>query len=180
MAVAPLEIRIAFDHGHAQFRHEPLEIPIPPGAPSMLISFAPVRPALIWQYYLWTFGAVVPAGPTSKLYFKHWQEGVVRHDDPMVHSLLDFEYPVWANATLTNPHYIECYNLTGQTQTIDLQLWLAEFPTAGAYIDWYCDLIILGLRCDIAGYILKAMELKREEFEERLQTRRKVLQKLLR
>jgi hypothetical protein len=171
VAVAPQEIRVAFDHGHALFKHEPLEFAIPPG--TLLISFAPASATLVWQLFLFTFGRVSPAGPTSDLYFTHWQEGVARHDDPMVHSLLDFEYPIWAVSTTANPHYIELHNLTEEVQTLDLQLWMAVFPNRTAYARWYCDLILLGLRNQISDYLLSMIGMSRSDFEALLEERRR-------
>lgn len=170
MVFAPLEIRIAFDHGHAGFKHEPLELTIAPGM--TLLTFAPSKPELVWQYYLWTFGNVTPIGPTSAVYFVHWQEGVKGHVDPLVHSLLDFEYSIWANSTMANPHYVRIFNLTGAPQTLDLQLWMAEFPNRTAYLKWYCDLIIAGLRNNIGDVLLQIMKVTRPEFETILEDRR--------
>jgi len=147
-----------------------LELPFPPGR--LLIQFAPTDPGVIWQFYLFTFGQVDPAGPTSKLYFYHWQEGVKRHADPMVHSILDFEYKIWAWSSRANPHFIEAHNETGEVQTVDLQLWMGVFPNRMAYAKWYADLILLGLRNDIGDYILRATGLSREEFERMLKMRR--------
>jgi len=153
MAVAPLEIRIAFDQGYAAYKHEPIvDFQVPPGVTT--ISFAPAEASVVWQFYVWCFGEVDPAGPTSQLYFIHWQEGVKRHTDYMVHSLLDF------------------HNETGQIQTIDLQLHMAVFPNPSAYIDWYCDLILMGLRNDISDYLLTIMNISRDDFEKRLDRRR--------
>jgi hypothetical protein len=162
LAIAPLEIRIAFDQGYARYKHEPLEIPIPPGV--TLITFSPPEPQLVWQFYVWIFGQATPAGYTSKLYFIHWQEGVEKHTDPAVHSLLDYEYPIWANSTKGNPHYIEMHNETGAVQTIDLQLHMAVFPNPSAYLDWYCDLVLLGLRNNISDYMLTVMGTTLESF----------------
>ena len=174
MAVAPLEIRIAFDQGYAMYKHEPIvDFQVAPG--TTLISFAPAEAAVVWQFYVWTFGEVDPAGPTSQLYFIHWQEGVKRHTDYMVHSLLDFEYPIWAVSTQANPHYLEMHNETGVTQTIDLQLHMAVFPNPSAYIDWYCDLILMGLRNDISDYLLTIMNISRDDFERRLNRRRETV-----
>jgi len=168
---APLELRIAFDRGYALFKHEPLEMQIPPG--TFTIMFAPSDPDVIWQYYLWTFGQVSPAGPTSRLYFYHWQEGVKKHADPMVHSLIDFEYKIWAWSSKANPHYIEVHNETGEIQTVDMQFWMGVFPNPRTYAYWYADLILLGLRNDVGDYILKACKMSREEFEKILEERRK-------
>ena len=95
-----------------------------------------------------------------------------RHIDYAVHSLLDFEYPIWANSTKANPHYIEMHNETGEVQTVDMQLHMAVFPNPSTYLDWYCDLILLGLRNDISDYLLSVMNTSRDEFERRLEKRR--------
>jgi len=167
MVTAPLEIRIAFDQGYATYKHEPIvDFQVPPGVTR--ISFAPAEASIVWQFYVWCFGEVDPAGPTSQLYFIHWQEGVKRHTDYMVHSLIDFEYPIWANSTQANPHYLEMHNETGAIQTVDLQLHMAVFPNPQAYLDWYCDLILLGLRNDISDYLLTVMNTTREDFRRRL------------
>jgi len=173
MATAPLEIRIAFDQGYATYKHESFaDFQVPPGV--VLASIAPAEASVIWQFYLWCFGEVDPAGPTSKVYFIHWQEGVKRHYDHMVHSLLDFEYPIWANCTQANPHYVEMHNETGAVQTMDLQLHMAVFPNPQAYLDWYCDLILLGLRNDISDYLLTVMNTSREDFRRRLARRAEI------
>ena len=173
MVTAPLEIRIAFDQGYATYKHESFaDFPVPPGV--VLASLAPAEASVIWQFFVWCFGEVEPAGPTSKLYFIHWQEGVKRHYDHAVHSLLDFEYPIWANCTQANPHYIEMHNETGEIQTMDLQLHMAVFPNPSAYLDWYCDLILLGLRNDISDYLLTVMNTTREDFRRRLTRRAEI------
>jgi len=170
MAIAPLEIRIALDQGYATYKHESFaDFQVPPGV--VLASIAPAEASVVWQFFLWCYGEVDPAGPTSQVYFIHWQEGVKRHYDHAVHSLLDFEYPIWANCTQANPHYIEMHNETGAVQTMDLQLHMAVFPNPSAYLDWYSDLVLMGLRNDISDYLLTVMNISRDDFERRLDRR---------
>ena len=172
MAIIPRELRIAIDQGYGLFSHLPLQMYFPPG--TLLVTSAPPDESAVWQYYLWTFGAMTPGGFSADVYFKHWQEGVQKHDDPMVHSLMDFEYSIWVNSTRANPHYIEIHNTTGVMQIVDTQFWMVVFPNRSKYIDWYCDLILMGLRNDIGEYLLRIMKTSKEDFERRLEYRSKM------
>ena len=172
MAVAPLEIRIALDSGYAQYMHGSLAFDVPVG--TTLTTMKPTLDEQVWQFYVWCFGSVRPMGPTPLLAFAHWQEGVQIHGDPFVHSLVDFEYPIWANCTRLNPHNLKWINSTGAIQTIDMQYHLGIFPNREKYLNWYCDLILLGLRNRISDFLLDVMGIRRTDFVKKLDARRTV------
>jgi len=175
MPYIPDEIKIALDGYYADFKHEPLEIDIPPGDPAATVTFEPAKKNIIWQIYVMLFGELTPAGPTSDVWFKHWQVGVKPHKDPMVHSILDFPYPMWANCNKGNPHYIELHNLTDETQTVDLQIYMAVFSKPRDYAEWFSDLILMGKRYSVGREILKLTGMDVAEFEEVYEERKKEL-----
>lgn len=166
----PLELRVACDSGYAQYMHGSLSFDVPTGT-----TLATVKPTLdeqVWQFYVWCFGSARPIGPTPLLAFAHWQEGVQIHGDPWIHSLVDFEYPIWANCTRLNPHYLKWVNSTGAIQTVDFQYHMGIFGNREKYLNWYCDLLLLGLRNRISDFLLDVMGIRRENFQVKLDTRR--------
>jgi len=166
MSYIPDEIKTAIDGLYGEFKHESFSIDIPPGDPAFTVSVGPKKANEVWQIYAIMFGELSPAGPTTDVWFRHWQTGVFPHSDPMVHSILDYVYPMWAITTSENPHYLELYNTTGEVQTLDLQMYMATFRDAEDYLKWFSELIISGRRFDIDDDYLGAMGVSRRHFEE--------------
>ena len=171
----PVEIRIAQDHGHGQFKHLPMEMEFAPG--ETLLSVSPPEKEIVWQIYVVTYGELTPSPPTSDFWFVHWQVGVKKHTVPLLHSVTDFPYPMWAPCTQSNPHWLEAHNETGATQTIDAQFYLVTFDRNEEWARWMSDLILLGYRFGVGDEILKAVGLGRSEFGEILVDREDYLVK---
>ena len=169
----PIEVRVAQDHGHGEFRSFPLEMPFAPG--TTLFSVSPPEKAKVWEIYVVTYGEITPSPPTSDFWFEHWQVGVKRHTTPFVHSLMDFPNPMWAPCTQASPHRIEAHNETGAVQTVDVQFYLITFDRDEDWGKWMADLILLGHRLGVGTDILKAVGLSPLEFEGILSDRRDVL-----
>jgi hypothetical protein len=167
--VPPAPLARALELGLCRYLHLSIQISIPPstgGTPViyvnlpdeeltginvlmpainvMKIYFAPPTKDYIWRTFALCWGQMYPAGTTLDVIITHGQYGMVLHDDPWIHSLVDYPYPHSLTLMKGRPEVLIIENKTAYTQTLDVTIHLMSFHTK---YDWnkYQELLKVGL-----------------------------------
>jgi len=130
----PEWVAMAYKKGWARSFNQMLQLDYPPGSTRFFIH--PKLREATWLVYGWNYGEIDPAGPTSDFNFVWEQEGILRFKDYMVHSTIDFTYPVFLEVTENTPVLTVANNNTGQTQTVDFTIFIAIFEHPEDYEKW--------------------------------------------
>lgn len=160
----PPEIRLAINSGLGRFKEYPLQATFAVGQTDLNIT--PPSADIIWQVFVVNYGELDPSAPTSNFYFVQKQIEVKEHNVPMVHSVMDFPYPVWMLCTQSNPLVLEAHNNTGAQQTLDIAYYLVTFDNKKDWAKWISDLISLGFNMGLSDSILNAVGLTLSDFNE--------------
>lgn len=155
MVSPPLPLAIALEKGLCKYVHLTMQLTIPPstgGAPALYTNLpaeemtnikvdfpnfpdlsviraliAPPTKDYVWRTFNLVWGELYPAGITLDLVITHGQYGMILHEDPFVHSLVDTEYPHNLTLTKDKPEVIIIENNSSDSQTIDISIHLMAF-----------------------------------------------------
>lgn len=155
MVSPPQPIAIALERGLCRYIHLSIQMTIPsktggmpkvyinlppeeiegikvefPNAPDLSIVrllVAPPTKDYCWRTFGLVWGELEPAGISLDVVITHGQYGMVIHEDPFIHSLVDEEYPHSLTLTRDKPEIIIIENNTEEPQTIDISIHLVAF-----------------------------------------------------
>jgi len=132
LPIVPFWLVPLIAEGKARFWHETAYFVIPPKL-SVLVRWGPKDPDRVFHVFALTFGKpknfyTGEVVYTDKVYFWHRGREMVWHYDPLVESIVDYEYPHEVRATAKEPLEIEFHNDTDNlTVAIDVSAWLFEY-----------------------------------------------------
>jgi len=155
MSVVPPEpLAKALERGLCKYLHLSMQVTVPPSAggtpvvyinlpdeeltgikvemPAVNIMRVQVAPPLkdyVWRTFALAWGEISPAGITRDVIVTHGQLGMALHDDPWIHSLVDYVYPHSLTLIKGNPELLVIENRTTQAQTMDVTIHIMSFHT---------------------------------------------------
>lgn len=91
------------------------------------ILMAPPIKDYIWRTFGLAWGEMSPAGISLDVIITHGQFGMVLHDDPWIHSLVDYTYPHSLTLMKGRPEILIMDNQTAVEQTLDVTIHLMSF-----------------------------------------------------
>ena len=97
------------------------------------ISVSPATKDFAWRVFGMVWGLLTPAGVDSTFILTHGQFGMIRHDDPWIHSVVDEEYPLNLVLVKERPLIMDFTNGTAAAQTLDLTIHFLSFASEA---DW--------------------------------------------
>jgi len=118
--------------GKARFWHDTSYIILPPKL-SVMVRWGPKEVDRIFHVFMVTFGKprdffTGEVVYTDEVYFWHRGKEMIWHYDPLVESIVNYEYPHDVTATTMEPLEIEFHNDTEDlTIIIDVSIWLFEY-----------------------------------------------------
>lgn len=152
--VPPLPLQIALERGLCRYVHLTVMITLPPptgGTPVFYVNVplemlegiqvrfpkpnrvelavAPPRSHYVWKTFALSWGALTPAGISRKIVITHWHKYMIIHEDPFLHSLVDYTYPHNLVLRGDQPEYLVIENLEDTEQTIDVTFHIMCFET---------------------------------------------------
>ena len=93
------------------------------------ILIAPPTKDYIWKTFGLAWGEMSPAGISLEVVITHGQYGMILHDDPWIHSLVDYTYPHSLTLMRGRPEILIIDNQTAVAQTLDVTIHLMSFAT---------------------------------------------------
>jgi len=123
--IPPVPLQRAQERGLCLYGHLTLQATIPPGR--FIFEIKPPVGVYACRNFALTFGALEPAGISPDFIITHRSGQVVLHEDPWIHSIVDWPYPLTDTITEKEPHVIIIDNKTGVDQTFDVTLHWMEF-----------------------------------------------------
>lgn len=91
------------------------------------IMVAPPIKDYIWRTFSLAWGEMSPAGISLDVVITHGQFGMVLHDDPWIHSLVDYTYPHSLTLMKGRPELLIIENKTAVEQTLDVTIHMMSF-----------------------------------------------------
>ena len=137
------------------------------------ILLAPPVKDYIWRTFGLAWGEMSPAGISLDVVITHGQYGMVLHDDPWLHSLVDYTYPHSLTLMKGRPEILIIDNETAVAQTLDVTIHLMSFHTK---VDWDAYQEMLIEMDKIIALEAERTELQKSMLEElkRIAARRRV------
>jgi len=139
--IPPFPLQRAQERGLCFYGHETISMTVSPV--TIYASLAPPATVYCWRLFCLVFGELSPAGISENFIVRHRGPSTIIHEDPWIHSVVDFPYPLTETLTYRNPHEFWIVNNTGVDQTFDITLHFMEFTTEE---DWmkYKELVDAG------------------------------------
>lgn len=100
-----------------------------PAINQMRLLFAPPLKDYLWRTFSLAWGAMEPAGISLDIVLSHGQYGMIMHEDPWIHSLVDYTYPHSLTLMRGRPEILIIENNSIAAQTIDVTIHLMSFAT---------------------------------------------------
>jgi len=130
--IPPVPLQRARERGLCFYGHLTMKMTVPAGA-IVTSTIKPPAGVYCWRTFAFVYGELDPAGVSDKFIITHMQAGMVKHQDPWLHSVVDEVYPHSLTLTERDPETLMIENNTGVDQTFDVTLHYMEFPTID---DW--------------------------------------------
>jgi len=100
-----------------------------PAINKMRVLVAPPVKDYVWRTFGLAWGELSPAGVTLDITITHGQYGMIMHEDPWIHSLVDYTYPHSLTLMRGRPEILTLENNTDEAQTMDVTIHLMSFHT---------------------------------------------------
>jgi len=136
--IPPIPLQRAQERGLCFYGHQTISMTVPPI--TVYSSLAPPATVYCWRLFTLVFGELTPAGISEDFVVKHKGPSTILHEDPWIHSVVDWPYPLTETLTYRQPHELWIVNNTGTSQTFDITLHFMEFPTREDW-DRYRELV---------------------------------------
>ncbi len=100
-----------------------------PAINQLRLLIAPPTKDYIWKTFSLSWGEMSPAGTSTSVIITHGQYGMVLHEDPWIHSLVDYTYPHSLTLMRGKPEILVIENNEALAQTMDISIHIMAFHT---------------------------------------------------
>lgn len=129
-----------------------------PAVNKLRLLIAPPMKDYIWRTFGLAWGEMTPAGTSLDVVITHGQFGMILHEDPWIHSLVDYTYPHSLTLMKGRPEILIIENKEVAAQTIDVTIHIMSFHTKEDW-DKYQNLLVQWDR-------MEKTDKRREELQE--------------
>jgi len=130
----PVPLQQAQERQLCKYSHFTLRMAVPPVAePGIYGKVGPPKAVYCWRVFALSFGDLDPAGISPDFIVVHRGPRTERHEDPWIHSVVDFPYPLTETLLGGEHHEFWLVNKTGVSQTFDITMHFMLFRVEA---DW--------------------------------------------